>query len=86
MNGKQAVVTLSVIALATLGGLGTAVAAGEPRDNQKSRDTPSVMPCSLVGVNPAYHPEIFGSAATAREYGFVRGRDGTWQVAPNCRH
>jgi hypothetical protein len=85
MNGKQALVTLSLFALATSGGLGTAAAASEPRDNQKSRDTPSVVPCSLAGVNPAYHPEIFGNAATAWEYGFVRGRDGTWQVAPNCR-
>jgi hypothetical protein len=44
-----------------------------------------VKPCSLDGVNPAYHPDIFGNPAAAREiYGFVRGRDGTWQVEPNC--
>jgi hypothetical protein len=39
----------------------------------------------LVGVNPAYHPEIFGNVAAANAYGFVRSRDGTWQVGPNCR-
>jgi hypothetical protein len=44
-----------------------------------------VKPCSLDGVNPTYHPEIFGNSAFAREvYGFVRGRDGIWQVEPNC--
>jgi hypothetical protein len=37
----------------------------------------NVRPCSLVGVNPVYHPQIFGNAATAREFGFVQSRDGT---------
>jgi hypothetical protein len=40
--------------------------------------------CSLDGVNPAVHPDIFGNAAVAREYGFVRARDGTWRVKDNC--
>ena len=44
----------------------------------------SVTPCSLAGINPAHHPEIFGNPATAASYGFVRGRDGVWHVAPNC--
>jgi hypothetical protein len=83
MNGKQALVALSFIALATSGDPGTA-AAGVDRGDQKNRDTPWVIPCSLAGVNPAYHPKIFGNAATAREYGFVQ-RGGTWQVAPDCR-
>jgi hypothetical protein len=48
------------------------------------REDPHVKPCSLVGVNPAYHPEIFGNAAVAKSYGFVRARDGTWHVAPAC--
>jgi hypothetical protein len=44
-----------------------------------------VKPCSLDGVNPAYHPDIFGNPAFARAvFGFVRGRDGTWQVEPGC--
>jgi hypothetical protein len=39
----------------------------------------------LGGVNPALHPEIFGNpAVAAREYGFIRARDGTWHVEPNC--
>ena len=43
-----------------------------------------VVRCSLAGVNPAYHPEIFGSPGAARDYGFIRAADGTWQVSPGC--
>jgi hypothetical protein len=43
-----------------------------------------VKPCSLVGVNPAYHPDIFGNPAAARAYGFVLGRDRRWHVEQNC--
>ena len=49
-----------------------------------NREPGSVVPCSLAGVNPVYHPEIFGNAGTAYAYGFVRSRDGAWQVRPNC--
>ncbi|HWY88965.1 MAG TPA: hypothetical protein VNX28_19785 [Gemmataceae bacterium] len=42
-----------------------------------------VKPCSLAGVNPAYHPEVFGNPATAREFGFARSPDGTWHTQ-NC--
>ena len=34
----------------------------------------SVKACSLAGVNPVHHPEIFGYPAAAAEYGFVRAR------------
>jgi hypothetical protein len=40
----------------------------------------NVRPCSLDGVNPVYHPQIFGNAATAREFGFVQGPDHAWHV------
>jgi hypothetical protein len=40
----------------------------------------NVRPCSLDGVNPVYHPQIFGSAAIARTYGFVQSPDQTWHV------
>jgi hypothetical protein len=43
-----------------------------------------VVRCNLSGVNPAVHPEIFGNLAVAASYGFVRSRDGTWHVRPNC--
>jgi hypothetical protein len=40
--------------------------------------------CSLVGVNPAYHPAIFGNPAVAASYGFYAGPDGNWHVRPDC--
>ena len=44
-----------------------------------------VKPCSLDGVNPIYHPEIFGNPNFARAfYGFVRAQDGSWHVLPGC--
>ena len=39
-----------------------------------------VIPCSLEGVNPVYHPWIFGNPAVAKSYGFVQSRDGTWHA------
>ena len=30
-----------------------------------------VVPGSLDGVNPVYHPDIFGNPSAARAYGFV---------------
>jgi hypothetical protein len=76
-----------VIAITTaLGILGTfPAAAATDRDRGGNRDRDNVLPCSLVGVNPAYHPDIFGNPAAAAAYGFVRARDGTWQVRPGCR-
>lgn len=44
-----------------------------------------VKPCSLHGVNPAHHAEIFGDPDVAREhYGFVQ-KDGKWHVEEGCR-
>jgi hypothetical protein len=45
-----------------------------------------VTPCSLDGVNPSYHPEIFGNPASAAQYGFIQGPGGVWQVRASCRH
>jgi hypothetical protein len=44
----------------------------------------SVQQCSLAGVNPAHHPEIFGNPAVAATYGFIQS-DGSWHVAPGCQ-
>jgi hypothetical protein len=77
MSGKMAFVALAV----TTGVLGTAsavLAKGGPRPGG------NVRPCSLVGVNPAYHPDIFSNPAVASAYGFVQSRDGTWHVEPTC--
>ena len=65
------------IALAAALVLGTA-----PGALAKGRANPggSVRPCSLDGVNPVHHPQIFGNAAAARSYGFVQSADHTWYV------
>ena len=65
------------IALAAALFLGAASAA-----LAKGRANPggSVRPCSLDGVNPVHHPQVFGNAAAARAYGFVQSPDHTWHV------
>jgi hypothetical protein len=80
---QTSILVPSAIAVA-LGFVATAFATDRSDDRTKERGG-SVIPCSLVGVNPVYHPEIFGNAAVARSYGFVKGRDGVWQVVANCR-
>jgi hypothetical protein len=84
MSAKKAFVSLPVTA--GLGVLGAASAvAGQEEMNERGERGGSVVPCSLVGVNPAHHPEIFGNpAVVAKQYGFVRSKDGSWHVQPNC--
>jgi hypothetical protein len=83
MSGKRAFVMLALTA--ALGALGTASAVARDDIDTRGERGGSVVPCSLSGVNPALHPEIFGNpAVAAREYGFVRARDGTWRVQDNC--
>jgi hypothetical protein len=72
--------TKTKIALAALLMLGTASAV--LADGTNNDNGGSVVPGSLDGVNPAYHPGIFGNAATARSYGFVQSAHG-WTVAPS---
>lgn len=70
--------------------MGTALAAsvapsiaGQDRGDRFQKGG-AVVRCSLDGVNPAYHRDIFGNPAAAASYGFVQSRDGIWHVAPNC--
>jgi hypothetical protein len=67
-----------------LGIIGGASALASDHGN-RGRDRGYVLPCSLDGVNPVYHPDIFGNAAAAASYGFVRSADGTWHVRLGCR-
>jgi hypothetical protein len=62
-----------------------ASASANDRESDRFKERGAVIPCSLAGVNPVHHPEIFADVAVARTYGFVKVRDGTWQVVPNCR-
>jgi hypothetical protein len=71
--------TNTKIALAVAIILGVASAALAGSENTEERGG-YVMPGSLVGVNPVYHPDIFGNAATARAYGFVQSANRTWHV------
>jgi hypothetical protein len=68
-------------ATALIFGIASAALAGT--ENTENRGG-FVIPCSLDGVNPVYHPRIFGNPAVAREYGFVKLRDSSWQVEKNC--
>jgi hypothetical protein len=40
------------------------------KERRGTRQPGAVIPCSLDGINPAYHPEVFGNATSAREFGF----------------
>jgi hypothetical protein len=83
MSGKKIFVMLAIAAGSSA--LGFAAADAKDDIDKRAERGGSVVPCSLAGVNPAYHPEIFGNpAVAAREYGFVKSRDGTWRVQDNC--
>jgi hypothetical protein len=81
MRHKAIVIVLAMVTACAF--LGPASAGGEHRDD-RGHDRSYVLPCSLDGVNPVYHPEIFASPTVARSYGFVRTANG-WRVMPGCR-
>jgi hypothetical protein len=86
MSGNKLFIALAVTtALGVLGVTSAVAMKDDMGDGDRRENGRAVTPCSLVGVNPAAHPEIFGNPAVAKSYGFVRSRDGTWHVAPNCR-
>jgi hypothetical protein len=63
--------------------LGTASPALAGTEDTENRGG-FVIPCSLDGVNPVYHPRIFGNPVIARAYGFVKLRNSSWQVEKSC--
>jgi hypothetical protein len=78
MSGKKAFIGFAIVTALGLGAPPVAFA-------QDVSGAGSVNPCSLAGINPADHPEIFGNPEVARsQYGFVRGPDGNWTVIPGC--
>ena len=87
MSEWKAFIALAVTTALSVLGTASAVAKDDMGDmgDRGERGGSVVVRCSLSGVNPAVHPEIFGNPAVAASYGFVRSRDGTWQVRPNCR-
>ena len=62
----------------------SSLAGGADKGDRLERGE-AVVPCSLDGVNPVHHPDIFGNPAVARSFGFVLGPDRAWHVASNCR-
>jgi hypothetical protein len=60
-----------------LSALGTASAA-LANDSGENNQGGFVMPGRMDGVNPVYHPDIFGNADAAKAYGFV--------AAPSRKH
>ena len=86
MKGKKAFVALAISTALSFLSCASAVAKDDMGDmgDRADRGGSVVVRCSLSGVNPAVHPEIFGNPAVAASYGFVRSRDGTWHVQHNC--
>jgi hypothetical protein len=83
MSGKKAWVALVITtAMVALGAASARASDHERGDRERGG---SVRPCSLDGVNPTHHPEIFGNPAAAQSFGFVLGPDRTWHVRANCR-
>jgi hypothetical protein len=83
MTGNKAFVVVATTL--ALGVLGAASAAASDHGDDRGHPRSYVLPCSLDGVNPAYHPDIFGNPAAARSFGFVQGPDHTWRVVSGCR-
>jgi hypothetical protein len=81
MRGRKTLVLLAITTALVV--LGTSSAAWSFFGEGRFRGG-YVKPCSLDGVNPVYHPDIFGNPAVARSYGFVQSRDRTWHVVSNC--
>jgi hypothetical protein len=85
MSGKMALIVpaaTTALALSVAPSLAGGDMGGGGGDRSEGG---GIVRCSLDGVNPAHHPEIFGNPAVAASYGFVQSRDGTWHVQPNCR-
>jgi hypothetical protein len=71
--------TKTKVALAAVLILGTASAA--LAENDRDEGGGFVLPGSMTGVNPVYHPDIFGPAGD-RAYGDLTSpqrKNGTWQ-------
>ncbi len=84
MTGKNTLIILAAAVVVGVLGAGAAIAKDDI-DNRGERGG-AVTPCSLIGVNPVHHPEVFSNpAVAARDYGFIRSRDGTWRVQDNCQ-
>jgi hypothetical protein len=76
--------TKIVLAAALILGTASAALASDHEDQSGG----FVMPGSMDGVNPVYHPDIFGNPATAKAYGFVQSPNGgtAYGFVPSVKH
>jgi hypothetical protein len=82
MSGEKHFIAFAIaVSLGVLGAASTAWAQSGGYDYEYEGGY--VKPCSLDGVNPAHHPEIFANPAVAGGYGFAQSRDGAWHTQ-NC--
>jgi hypothetical protein len=82
-GAKKAFALLAIATAVSV--LGTTSAAWSFFNGEGRHRGGFVKPCSLDGVNPVYHPDIFANPALARAvYGFIQAPDGTWHVQANC--
>ena len=79
---KQGMFKIALAAALAVGAASIAVAQPDtdPRGGYRELGAGGVV---TDGVNPVYHPEIFGNPAVARSFGFILSRDGAWHVIPN---
>ncbi|HLH99117.1 MAG TPA: hypothetical protein VKW08_28740 [Xanthobacteraceae bacterium] len=69
MRANKTLIALSAAAALGVCGISSAALANDSGENNQGG---SVMPGSMVGVNPVYHPYWFGSPASARNaYGYA---------------
>jgi len=80
MTGNKAFAVAAIAAALGVSDADSATARG------RGHSPGAVLPCSLSGVNPVYHRQIFDNPVVARSYGFVLGPDQVWRVASNCRN
>jgi hypothetical protein len=67
MSGRNLTAISAAIALSIVGAASTALAGDQGEDRGGF-----VVPGSMVGVNPAYHPEWFGKTSSAgNAYGYA---------------
>jgi cobalamin biosynthesis protein CbiD len=83
---NKSMIALPVAIILSVLGLASAALARMPPSDNEDQTRGFVIWCSLDGVNPVYHPSIFGNPAVARSYGFVQWPDHTWHVQSNCLH
>ena len=64
MSSKKTLIAISDIALGIVG----AASVAQANDSGENNMGGSVVPGSMAGVNPAYHPRWFGRAGNAYGY------------------